>query len=403
MASTNTASAELRDFHTMASSVSKDIASTSAMLSELSHLVRRQRGLFVDDSDRVNYLVLRIKSNVESLNQRLDEASAVISRQRRRLGKHSQAGQEATNLVGQLREEFVKATSGFKDVLQQRTDRMKDAQHHRRDVLVGDDADADDPVNTARAAMLSSADDVTLSNRPPVYESAAAAANSFFGENTGRFGDDMPDVTAPPPAATASGPGVVIPKLDLASAVMMKQRDAGRDHTSMTPAGEPSGSSLPRPYGAHGNTTSTASMRLRHNATGEPMPYSSTYSRDTPSMTPLTPLDIQQMEADSGQAQRMQLIPDQTYLRERADAMSQVEANIVELGTIFNRLAVMVGEHNEMVQRVEDNVEDANKNVELSLETLMDTLTSLRTNRALFMRVLAVIVIFVVLFVVFFA
>ena len=38
------------------------------------------------------------------------------------------------------------------------------------------------------------------------------------------------------------------------------------------------------------------------------------------------------MEAQNGNEQMMQLIPDQSYLQDRADQMSQVEENIVELG-----------------------------------------------------------------------
>ena len=109
------------------------------------------------------------------------------------------------------------------------------------------------------------------------------------------------------------------------------------------------------------------------------------------------------METENGQQQQMQLIPDQDYLRERADAMSQVDSNIVELGTIFNRLAVMVSEHKELVQRVEDNVDDANSNITLSLNTLTDTLHNLQTNRALFFKILSVLVIFIIGFVVFLA
>lgn len=118
--------------------------------------------------------------------------------------------------------------------------------------------------------------------------------------------------------------------------------------------------------------------------------------------SPLTPLDIARMEQESDQ-QMVQLIPDQTYLRERADAMSTVETNIVELGTIFNKLAVMVSEHQEMVQRVEDNVEDTSSNMELSMQVLTDTLTSLRTNRALATKVFSILVIFIIFFIVFFA
>eukprot|EP00957_Ditylum_brightwellii_P019089 1436814-Ditylum_brightwellii.AAC.1 len=101
---------------------------------------------------------------------------------------------------------------------------------------------------------------------------------------------------------------------------------------------------------------------------------------------PLTPLDIQRMEEESGQSQTLQLIPDQNYLRERADAMSTVETNIVELGTIFNKLAVMVGEHREMVERLEDNVDDANQNISLTFNTLTDTLNNLQSNRQLAMK-----------------
>ena len=45
----------------------------------------------------------------------------------------------------------------------------------------------------------------------------------------------------------------------------------------------------------------------------------------TSSLPVYTPMDIQQMEEQSGQAQMMQLIPDQNYLQERADAMEAVE------------------------------------------------------------------------------
>jgi syntaxin 5 len=117
----------------------------------------------------------------------------------------------------------------------------------------------------------------------------------------------------------------------------------------------------------------------------------------------MTPMEIQQMESNMGTQSQMQLIPDQNYLRQRADAMSQVESNIVELGTIFNKLAVMVNEHRDMVQRVEDNVEDANANLNLSLATLTDTLQNLQTNRALAMKVLGIVVLFIMMFIIFFA
>jgi syntaxin 5 len=120
----------------------------------------------------------------------------------------------------------------------------------------------------------------------------------------------------------------------------------------------------------------------------------------------LTPYDIQRMEQeqrDGGNQQMLQLIPDQDYLQQRADAMSMVESNIVALGTIFTRLSGLVHEHREMVQRVEDNVEDANQNIFQSMTVLTDTLENLRTNRALALKLFSILTLFVIMFIVFFA
>ena len=82
---------------------------------------------------------------------------------------------------------------------------------------------------------------------------------------------------------------------------------------------------------------------------------------------------------------------------------NNVESHMLELGNIFNKLAVMVNEHRDMVERVEDNVDDANDTINLSLATLTDTLENLRTNRALALKVFAVIAVFIILFITFFA
>lgn len=50
------------------------------------------------------------------------------------------------------------------------------------------------------------------------------------------------------------------------------------------------------------------------------------------------------------QAQQ-QSIPDQSYVESRAEAVSQIESHIVELGQVFNRLSVMINEQGDMVQR----------------------------------------------------
>ncbi|CAB9518504.1 Syntaxin-5 [Seminavis robusta] len=364
---------ELRQFHKTAADISRDIAATSAMLSELAQLVRK-KSLFLDDTQHINSLVMRIKSNVESLNGRLDEAGAVIAQQKRKLGKNSQAGQEALNVVGQLKEEFGEAAAGFKKVLQQRTDTMKETTDMKRQVYGADNDDdpGDVPV-------------LNLENKPPVYSHSLSTPLAGAGMNNSNN-----NLQAPMSFNN-------FPTLDLTSGM-----SAGESSSSA--------SQLPRPHGASAYDTGAygvpgSGMRLRH-SNSDPMPpaYSGSYSTyNNAGNTPLTPLDIQRMETESGQQQQMQLIPDQDYLRERADAMSQVETQMVELGTIFNKLAVMVSEHRDMVQKVEDDVDDANTNINLSLNTLTDTLHSLQTNRALFFKILAVLVVFIIGFVIFLA
>lgn len=411
---------ELREFHHTASGISTDIATTSTLLSDLAHLVRHEsHNLFNSNGGgaannnntgtaKMNSLVLRIKQNIESLNGRLEQAQSDLEQKKRRMTRQGQASQEASNLVQQLQLEFVRATQHFKDVLQQRSDGMKQVQDRKRAMLGGKDGEGDP---NASGMKNSSA----LGHRPPVF----GASQSFGGASArGQVHN------------RAAGP-----MLDLSSAY------GKGPSTNVTPAGEStnSNSSLPRPYGITGGGTdagpaaptfgspAASGLRSRHNASNAIPSFSgstSTYYAGTSpnsfsaggaaggnAYTALTPIEIARMEAaqassgggPGGQQQSMQLIPDQSYLQDRANAMSTVESNIVELGTIFNKLATMVNEHSELVQRVEDNVDDTHSNVQLSMAALTDTLDHLRTNQGVFYKVLGVLVIFIILFVTFFA
>jgi syntaxin 5 len=370
----NPAHAELRHFHSTAGEISRDIAGTSALLSELTNLVRHST-LFEDDTAKINLLVVRIKSSIENLNSRLDQLAVAMASQKRKLGNNSQAGQEAANVVDGLKTEFAQAASGFKKVLQQRTDNLKETEDRQRQIYGGGahgtgaspyDDDLDPIPNISSV----------LSAPPPVYGSA------------------------PPSLSLGAGAGAAaFPTLDLTSGLM--------------PPGEATSSgaqptALPRPHGIAGAAAAgygggleagSNMSTMRHRPSGGTAAAATMYGRSH--SVPLTPLDIQRMEEESGASQMMQLIPDHDYLRDRADAMSQVESNIVELGTIFNKLAVMVSEHRDLVQRVEDNVEEANANINLSLNALTDTLSSLRTNRMLALKVFSVLVAFIVFFIIF--
>mmetsp|Transcript_14076 Transcript_14076/g.25777 ORF Transcript_14076/g.25777 Transcript_14076/m.25777 type:complete len:356 (+) Transcript_14076:209-1276(+) len=116
----------------------------------------------------------------------------------------------------------------------------------------------------------------------------------------------------------------------------------------------------------------------------------------------MTPLEMQVME--EGEEQTQLLIPSGgEYLEQRAEAVSQIESSITELGGVFQKLAVMIGEHKELVERVEDNVEQAHGNVEGGMGQLMQTLEGLRSGRMLGIKITAVMVLFIIFFITFLA
>jgi syntaxin 5 len=344
------ATSELRSFHQQASEISKDIHSTSTLLKELTYAIRHKSSIFSEDeeSQRIQQLVLHIKHAIENLNIRLETAQHTVQQQKKRGGgTNSQIHQEATNIVWGLQSDFAETAADFKKVLQQRTETLQETDRMQR---------------------------------------------QMYANSNGDSLDDIPDMSRhlePPPVFDAN-----FPSLDLTSTLLQQQ-----PHNSA--------SALPRPHGIDSAATTGISNSIHHHpylasSSSYAGPYSQ-YSSGNSSAALLTPLDIQRMEQEMGDQQMLQLIPDSSYVQSRAEAMSTVEKQMVELGSVFSKLAGLVHEHREMVSRVEDNVEDAQSNMLLSMNALTDTLTHLRSNRALMMRLFSVLVLFIIFFVVFFA
>jgi len=88
------------------------------------------------------------------------------------------------------------------------------------------------------------------------------------------------------------------------------------------------------------------------------------------------------------------------YLEERASTMQSIESTIVELGTIFNQLATMVHQQEEMITRIDANVGETVMNVEAAHESLLRYFASVTNNRWLIMKVFGILFFFFVVFVV---
>ncbi|KAH0539426.1 syntaxin-5 [Cotesia glomerata] len=111
------------------------------------------------------------------------------------------------------------------------------------------------------------------------------------------------------------------------------------------------------------------------------------------------------VEPMGGQMMMQQAIRDDTdsYVMSRAETMQNIESTIVELGGIFSQLAHMVKEQEEMVERIDTNIEDTELNVEAAHTEILKYFQSVTNNRWLMIKIFAVLVFFFIFFVIFLA
>ncbi|KAL8588765.1 Syntaxin-5 [Nucella lapillus] len=108
--------------------------------------------------------------------------------------------------------------------------------------------------------------------------------------------------------------------------------------------------------------------------------------------------------ATGSQYHQQQIVQEQdTYIQERADTMQSIESTIVELGSIFTQLAHIIIEQEEMVQRIDSNVDDTSVNIESAHSEILKYFQSVSSNRWLMVKIFAVLIIFFIVFVVFMA
>lgn len=91
---------------------------------------------------------------------------------------------------------------------------------------------------------------------------------------------------------------------------------------------------------------------------------------------------------------------EETFLRERANAMQTVEQTIIELGSMFQQLANIVKEQDESIQRIGTNIQDVDLNVSAAHSELLKYFQSVTSNRWLMIKIFFVLIIFFVVFIV---
>lgn len=104
------------------------------------------------------------------------------------------------------------------------------------------------------------------------------------------------------------------------------------------------------------------------------------------------------------QSQQMMLHDESdNYVQQRAETMQNIESTIVELGGIFQQLAHMVKEQEEMVERIDTNVQDAELNIEAAHGQILKYFQSVSKNRWLMIKIFGVLIMFFIFFVIFLA
>lgn len=107
---------------------------------------------------------------------------------------------------------------------------------------------------------------------------------------------------------------------------------------------------------------------------------------------------------DPRTTQQLQLLDEQdSYIQSRADAMQNIEATIVELGSIFQQLAHMVKEQEDTIQRIDAGVDEAQLHVEAAHTELLRYFRGVTSQRWLLLKAFLLLLLFFIIFVVFLA
>jgi len=115
-----------------------------------------------------------------------------------------------------------------------------------------------------------------------------------------------------------------------------------------------------------------------------------------------TPIgNVDDIEGGSSGMQGMAL--QQGYHSSRAEAVQAVQRTIGELAQMFQKMAVMVTAQEEMIKRIDHDLDDTLSNVDAAQGHLLKYFNHISSNRMLIIKVFLILIFFVVFFVVFLA
>ena len=124
-----------REFMTIAASIGRDIANTYTKLEKLTLLAKR-RTLFDDRPAEIQELISIIKEDTSALNRQIDQLSRISKAQQQTLRSKHQATHSST-VVANLQLKLAQMTSDFKQVLEVRSENLRESKSRREQFSQG--------------------------------------------------------------------------------------------------------------------------------------------------------------------------------------------------------------------------------------------------------------------------
>ena len=100
---------------------------------------------------------------------------------------------------------------------------------------------------------------------------------------------------------------------------------------------------------------------------------------------------------------QQQLDPEVSFVNSRAQDVRHVEAAVTEIATLFGRLATLVAEQGNQIDRIDGDIESAGGQMDLASTQLQRAYDSAASNRMLALRIIGVLIAFIFGFVFFIA
>jgi len=348
--------AQQSQFTQAASHIGQSIHGVTLKLEKLAKLAR-QRSLFNDPAQEINELTFVIKDDIGTLQSELEKLAGWVTAQRAAsTSSTSHGARHSTAVVDGLKQELMRTTKSFQEVLQVRTQTLKE-QHQRRKQFEASGG-------------------------------ASAAAGGSSSNNHSHGGGDTEHASSSYASSAPSSRGGAHSGLTPVGNAAVKRRGANAFDALMSAAAASAGKG-----GAAGGPSSAAAA-ADFEAT----------SHDDAELSFITPA-AGGMGGLQSQQQAQQAAQDQTdeYLSSRARAVEDIESTIAQLGGMYSRLVGLLAEQGEVAVTIDSNMDDALAHMESGHSELLKFYDNIKGGKWLIIKVFAVLLAFLIFFMIFVA